>query len=62
MRNNRIGVTALREALQLLSSEGTELRHIMAWTCGPPGMVDDMSAMLTGLGMDALNIKTERWF
>ena len=62
VQTGRIGVTALREALQVLSREGAEPSQTNAWTCGPPRMVDDMAVMLTGLGMPASNIKTEKWF
>ena len=62
LQTGRIGETALREALQILSSGGAQPSEITAWTCGPPRMVDDMSVMLSDLGMPASSIKTEKWF
>ncbi len=57
----RIGREDLVAALRRLT--GSEApRTVTAFLCGPPGMVDEMSAMLRDLDLLQARIRAEKWW
>ena len=57
----RIGVEDVETALQRLTG-AVSAGSVTAFLCGPPGMVDEMSAMLRDLGLVQARIRAEKWW